>query len=256
MDTPSPILQEREHGLVASAGLATNVLPPWDMYVVCVSLISGYILIPLLVSQMLLLWAPFCGDTVQMVVQQSTTLLTWITIFAVLRWRYGAIAQYLGLVLNRPLAYYGWEAVQLILLTTGLTLGLNVFWTVIAQLLPGWHPADKIPYTDYHSFRLLVLAGFAVLMAPFLEELIFRGLVQSTFYKKCQPLQAVFWATLVFLSLHGSYFGDIKALSHVLVLGLCLGFWRERTQSLVPGMLAHGFNNGLALFMLLKYAPK
>ena len=235
---------------------AGDFLPPWDMYVVCVCLISGYILIPLLVSQILLLWVPFLGETAQLCVQQGATLLSWLMIFAGLHWRYGAIAPYVGLVLKRPLAYYVWEAVLLILLTTGVTLGLNFFWTAIAHILPGWHPADKSPYADFHSMRLLVLASFAVFMAPVLEELIFRGLVQTTFHKKCQPLQAVFWATLVFLSLHGSYFGDIKALSHVLVLGLCLGFWRERTQSLVPGMLAHGFNNGLASLMLLLHAPQ
>jgi membrane protease YdiL (CAAX protease family) len=231
-------------------------LPPWDMYTVAVSLVSGYILIPLLITKVLMLMYPFLGETEQLFSQQAITLVAWVSIFACLRWRYGPIMPYLGLVFNRPATYYVWETVQLILLTTGLTLALNFSWTLVAKYIPGWQPEGRVPYADFSSAELVVLTLFAVLMAPVLEELIFRGLVQSTFHKLCRPALSVLMATLVFLLLHGSYFSDIKALAHVLVLGLCFAIWRERTQSLIPSMAAHWFNNGLASMMLLMQAAK
>jgi len=224
------------------------------MYTVMVSLISGYLLIPLLVTKILMLMDPFLGEPEQLFIQQFVTLLTWVSIFACLRWFYGPIRAYLGLRLTHPLRYYLWETVKLILLTTALTLGLSLMWSQLGRYFPGLHAEDKLPYADFSSAELLVLTLFAVFMAPVLEELIFRGLVQSTFHKLCSSYHAVWLTSLVFLLLHGSYFGDLKALTHVLVLGLCFGIWRERTQSLLPGMVAHWFNNGLASLLLLMNA--
>lgn len=230
------------------------ILPPWDMYTVAVSLISGYILIPLLVTQILMLVNPFLSDTAQLFIQQAITLATWVSIFIFLGWKYGAIWPYLGLKFSRPTPYYVWETVKLILLTTALTLALSLLWMLVEKSIPGLKLEEKLPYANLSSAELVVLAFFAVFMAPMLEELIFRGLVQSTFHKVYSPTGSVLLTTAVFLLLHGSYFGDIKALSHVLVLGLCFGIWRERTQSLVPGMVAHWFNNGLASLLLLMSA--
>lgn len=259
MDTP-PCQSQPENaaacGIEGQTSAFAQLLPPWDMYTVAVSLVSGYILIPLLVTKVLMLMNPFLGDTVQLFIQQAITLVTWVSIFVCLRWRYGPIAPCLGLVFTRPASYYMWETVKLILLTTSMTLGLSLLWSVLGKSMPGWPLQDKIPYSDFSSAELVVLTLFAVFMAPVLEELIFRGLVQSTFHKMCRPALSVLMTTLVFLMLHGSYFGDVKALAHVLVLGLCFGIWRERTQSLVPGMVAHWVNNGLASMLLLMNAPK
>lgn len=220
-------------------------LPPWDMYTVSVALFTGYILVPLLFSNIMTLVNPFMELSTRLLVEQLVTLLTWVSIFAVLNWRYGRLRAYLGLRLTRPFRYYLWETVKLILLTIGLTLLLNLFWSVVGM------KGDDNPYQNYGSADLAVLLTFAVLMAPVLEELIFRGLIQSTFHKISTPFRSVIFTSLVFLLLHGNYFSNIKALAQVLVLGLCFGFWRERTQSLVPSMAAHLLNNVMASILLL-----
>jgi membrane protease YdiL (CAAX protease family) len=228
-------------------------LPPWDMYTVSVSLFSGYILIPLIVSNILILMNPFLETASQLFIQQLVTLLTWVFIFVFLNWKYGSLLVYLGWELSRPRQYYVWETTKLILLTTTLTLLLNRLWAFLENKMPSLTLEKAQPYADYGANELFVLTAFAVLMAPVLEELIFRGFVQSTFHKISPPVRSVIFTCLVFLLLHGSYFDNIKALSHVLTLGLCFGIWRERTQSLVPSMVAHGVNNGLASIMLLKH---
>jgi membrane protease YdiL (CAAX protease family) len=150
------------------------------------------------------------------------------------------------------ISYYIWETIKLILLTSSLTLLLNQFWVFWEMRMPGLPLEKEQPYANYGSNELLVLTTFAILVAPVLEEVIFRGFVQSTFHKISPPARSVIFTCLVFLLLHGSYFDNIKALAHVLTLGLCFGIWRERTRSLVPGMVAHGINNGLASLVLLK----
>lgn len=226
--------------------------PPWDMYVVGASLCTGYILVPLLVSNGLLLLNPFVSLSGQFFIQQGATLLTWSAIFTWLRFRYGPIRSYLGLSCKtQPPRYYVWESIRLLLLTSGLTLLLNQLWTMLEQIFPAWHLEQNEPYSHYSAPELLMLSFFAITIAPILEEIIFRGFVQSTFHKISPPIRSVIFTCLVFLLFHGSYFDNIKALSHVLVLGLCFGFWRERTRSLLPGMVVHFLNNSVASVVLL-----
>jgi membrane protease YdiL (CAAX protease family) len=226
-------------------------LPPWNMYTVSVSLFSGYILVPLLVSNVLILMNPFLEMATQLFIQQAATLLTWIGIFAFLRWKYGALGTYLGWDFSRPKQYYIWETLKLIVLTCSLTLLISQFWGLLEKYMPGLPLEQEQPYASYSSSELVILTAFATLVAPALEELVFRGFVQSTFHKISPPVRSVVFTCLVFLLLHGSYFDNIKALTHVLVLGLCFGIWRERTRSLAPGMAAHLVNNGLASLILL-----
>jgi membrane protease YdiL (CAAX protease family) len=224
------------------------------MYTVTVCLISGYILLPLLGANLLLLAAPLLPAAAQVFTQQGLTLVTWLVIFALLRFRYGPLREWLGLVRRRPLRYYAWETLKLLITVSALTLLLNQFWLLLERQWPGSPlPLEENPYAHYDRPELLMLSAFAVLTAPLLEEVIFRGLVQTTFQKTVSPIRAVVLTCLVFLLFHGSYFDNPRALSHVLVLGLCLGLWRARTQSLWPGIAVHLCNNILASLILLMH---
>ncbi len=228
----------------------SNDLPPWDLYTVCVCLLSGYILVPLLLSNVLLLIDPFMGPVRQMVLEQVVTLLTWLMIFGVLHWKYGRLHHYLGLSLTRPRQYYQWETMLLILLSSGLTLALSLFWVAVGTWWPGLNLGAD-PYAHFSGSQIWAMSLFAVFTAPFLEELIFRGLVQSTLHQRWGRVGSIFYTSLIFMLFHGSYLNSVKALTHVVVLGLCFALWRERTRSLIPGMAAHWFNNMLATVLML-----
>lgn len=223
------------------------------MYTVTVCLISGYILMPLLGANLLLLSVPLLPPAAQVFAQQGLTIVTWLVIFMLLRFRYGPLWNWLGLAWRRPLRYYAWETLKLLIVVSTLTLLLNQFWLLLEWLWPRIFHLEENPYAHYERKELLMLSVFAVLTAPLLEEVIFRGLVQTTFQKTVSSTRAVVLTCLVFLLFHGSYFDNLRALSHVLVLGLCLGFWRARTQSLWPGITVHLCNNVLASLVLLMH---
>jgi sodium transport system permease protein len=77
------------------------------------------------------------------------------------------------------------------------------------------------------------------------EELLFRGLVFSGF-RKLGPTAAVLLSALLFAFAHAS----IYRLVPTFTLGALLGYTRLRSGSIVPGMILHGLNNGLAIALL------
>ena len=109
----------------------------------------------------------------------------------------------------------------------------------------------------------MLLLGSAVIAAPFLEEAIFRGLLQSVLVEVLGPgrrWQAVFLAALAFGMIHvGSATFDPgqeggvpwQAVPALCTLGLILGWLYEHTGSLWPPVIVHGgfnaFNAGFAL---------
>jgi membrane protease YdiL (CAAX protease family) len=225
---------------------APALLPPWDMYTVAVGLFSGYILIPLLVSNILTLTAPFLEPAYEIFIQQATTFVSWVAIFFILAWRYrGNILPWLGLNFDRPPSYYLKEAIHVILVMLSLMVMMSLWvkWT---------GGASERPYETYTSTELRIISFFAIMMAPVLEEIVFRGFVQTTFHKISTPVRSVIFTCLLFLLFHGTYYAKIQALVYVLVLGLVLGYWRERTQSIIPGIIGHLFNNTLASLVLFR----
>jgi membrane protease YdiL (CAAX protease family) len=82
---------------------------------------------------------------------------------------------------------------------------------------------------------------FAVI-APFVEELTFRGEGQSLlrFLGRWPSILAVG-------ALFGLAHGLVEALLVLAPFGAALAYLRDRTASVLPGMLVHGLFNGIAL---------
>jgi len=229
-----------------------NPQKPWGFYTVIVALLSGYFLLPLLAANVILLVQPTVTTVEQVLWQQLITNISWVLIFTVLFFRHGTlrVKQELGLLFVGTKRQLFWQSFQLLLLTSLLTIIVNIFWQFLEHGNPTWSGGTS-PYEQYQQSELLVLSFFAVFLAPVFEELIFRGLVQSTLDRLYSPLMSVLLTCGIFLFFHSTYFGNIKAICHVLILALCLGFWRERTRSILPGMLVHLLNNILASSILL-----
>ena len=94
----------------------------------------------------------------------------------------------------------------------------------------------------------------AVIVAPILEELIYRGLVQTALleldankHRWCVVLIASSWFTLI-------HQGAVtwQAMPALFVLSIFLGWLYERTKSLGPSIVLHmGFNAFNFLWILL-----
>jgi uncharacterized protein len=97
------------------------------------------------------------------------------------------------------------------------------------------------------------LGAFAVLIAPFMEELIFRGVLFAFFEHLIGLRLAVVASALLFAILHYSeYAGAWTHLGMILLVGLVFSLARAFTKSVAPSFLLHTAYNGtlmLALFV-------
>lgn len=101
---------------------------------------------------------------------------------------------------------------------------------------PSWEPSHAGAYA----------ANFVVIavVAPFVEELLFRGLG----YSLLVPFGA--WTAIGAVGLaFGLVHGLIDGLVVLALFGAALAWVRSRTDSVVPGMLVHGAFNAFALIV-------
>jgi len=95
----------------------------------------------------------------------------------------------------------------------------------------------------------LVLAAFvAMLVGPFLEELLFRGFLQSALAPALGQRGALVTSSLLFAAMHG-----LPGLPVLFSLSLLLGWLQMRTRSLLVPWSAHAFHNGIQLLLALTF---
>jgi membrane protease YdiL (CAAX protease family) len=96
--------------------------------------------------------------------------------------------------------------------------------------------------------RAVMLA--IVVLAPLLEELLFRGLAWRWLRPGFGAAGTLAISSLVFVGLHAGQYGAL-GLALVSVLALALGTIRERTGSLLLCIGGHALVNGFAIAALL-----
>jgi membrane protease YdiL (CAAX protease family) len=131
-------------------------------------------------------------------------------------------------------------------------LGLGALGVIVVAnfvLEPVLHASQRqgiAPTHDPRNTHQWVVLGVAVVglvvVAPFAEELVFRGLGFATLGRYALPLTAALFALA-----HGLP----VLLIPVAIAGLALGWMRERTGSVLPGMGVHMSLNALALILAL-----
>jgi membrane protease YdiL (CAAX protease family) len=97
-----------------------------------------------------------------------------------------------------------------------------------------------------NPFGIFVSAVVAILLAPIVEELFFRGFVLRTLYKHIGATWAIIITTLIFASLHFEF----QAIVPLLILSLVLSVLFIRTKSIWPGIIFHILNNTIAFTVI------
>ncbi len=168
-----------------------------------------------------------------------------IVIYSVLVGVAIAIAAWLGHPLEAAgLKRFAWRWV-------GIAVGLIILVLVLAQFLePLLHAGDKqgLEPKDWRPDRAGAFALNAVVIStvvPFAEELFFRGVGVRAWL----PLGAV-TAIVVTASAFGLGHGLFVALPVLIPFGLAQAWVRWRSDSVWPGVIAHGFYNGAALLVV------
>lgn len=84
-----------------------------------------------------------------------------------------------------------------------------------------------------------------VLMAPLIEETLFRGIFLRAFLRQYKPRTAIFLASLLFAVCHLNVYQFVTAM----IIGTLFGWLYVRTHSLVPCYVGHAAYNGTCLIV-------
>ena len=96
---------------------------------------------------------------------------------------------------------------------------------------------------------LAFMAFFGMLAAPIVEELLFRGFLQSAVRITCGKMQTVLISGFVFALIHGNAYVFLQ----IFILGLLLAYLFEITGSLVAPITVHVCHNTITLVFLISY---
>ena len=178
-------------------------------------------------------YSTFAGGMVIYAIWLGVVLLICIDRFDLLALRRpNSWGRALGLAVAVIVAIWSWEAiVSLIALpqSPGREQGItNVHW----------EPA--------HAGAFAANAVLFTIVAPFVEELTFRGAGQSLlrFLGRTPSILLIGCA-------FGLAHGLVEALLILVPFGIALAWVRDRTESVVPGMFLHALFNGAALAAVL-----
>ena len=103
--------------------------------------------------------------------------------------------------------------------------------------------SKRAPLTTYAT--LLV----AVFVAPFCEEIFFRGFV----FQGLRNGMAIGWAIVFSALLFGVAHADPGSFAVLFIIGIALAFLRWRSKSIWPGMILHMLNNGIGALVIVLY---
>ncbi|HXI49663.1 MAG TPA: CPBP family intramembrane glutamic endopeptidase [Steroidobacteraceae bacterium] len=109
-------------------------------------------------------------------------------------------------------------------------------------------PNGGVSASDLRQLPIAIL--FIVIIGPFAEELMFRGLLLDWLRQRMAAWQAAVLISLLFASLHSHSFGNGVAgglaLFDRFLLGMATSFLALRYKSLRPAFVLHAVNNGIA----------
>ncbi len=135
-----------------------------------------------------------------------------------------------------------------------LTLGGLAAVSTIARIQTALIPESKAlesameQLLQFDAVQLHPFIGYLIFaISPAIcEELLFRGVLLSSFKARMRPALAVLLTGLLFGIFHIYFFRMLPTA----VLGISLSYIVYRTGSVYPGMISHALHNSLALFFM------
>lgn len=154
-----------------------------------------------------------------------------------------------GLAYRRPLRALGFRRFRLrwLWISFGIVVLTIVVALVLEPVLHGGEQQGLAPdeWQPEHATAFALNSAVVVLLAPFAEELFFRGL-GTRVLGFLGSTGAIIGTALAFGLAHGL----LVALPALVVIGLGLAWVRIRAESVWPGVIAHAAYNGVALALL------
>lgn len=133
------------------------------------------------------------------------------------------------------------------------------YWFAVTAALLYWIAlsiySQRVPSFDLieHDWQKIILF---VLLYPLIEEIVFRGLLQSYLQVKIKqsPVRVISYAniftSILFVTLHIFYQPIIWALI-VFIPSIVFGYFKEKYNSLLPSIFLHSYYNaGFIIFVM------
>lgn len=162
------------------------------------------------------------------------------------------LAYVVAMGLTIGFAFYKRRSRQLAWATTPLPVYVIASLGLLAMGVLAEPLVSAIPMTK--SLQELVRANFnknvvfsAVLAAPVLEEVLFRGIILDGLLKRYTPAASIIWSAVVFGVIHIIPNQAVNAA----LLGIGFGWIYYRTRSLWLCIFLHFFNNTISALTLL-----
>lgn len=136
--------------------------------------------------------------------------------------------------------------------TVPIALGLTIIVDALDHLAQKIFPppeqlariGELLKITDWRSALLVI--GIVVIIAPLVEELLFRGFLQRVLeYRLGDITRAVLISALVFALMHFNIWWVVQ----IYVLGVFMGYLAWRTNSVWPSFIIHACNNGWSIVL-------
>jgi membrane protease YdiL (CAAX protease family) len=144
---------------------------------------------------------------------------------------------------------FRWRWVWISFVVVFLTLAVGI---ALEPLLHGGEEQGLAPdeWEPEHATAFALNTAMIVLVAPFVEELFFRGIGVRALTIYGAPA-AILLTGIVFGSVHGV----LGALPPLVLFGIGLAWIRVRSASIWPGLIAHATYNGIGVaFLALSWA--
>ena len=142
---------------------------------------------------------------------------------------------------SSPYSRTGWSSAGLVL---GFLLCLRLFsmgWTLLTDEI-GWRigrTADVLDLFGKTNVGLIVTVLLVVVLAPIVEELVFRGLMQRWLSTHIPTVASIALTSILFALYHLSFW----AAPLNIALGACAGYLSQRCKTLYPAIVLHMLYN-------------
>lgn len=144
-----------------------------------------------------------------------------------------------------------------------LSVGLSIFglWLITFQLVAVVEHVIPLPEKFQRAYDALVdankisdllsLVFFSVMIGPFVEEVLCRGIILRGLLAHYTQNRAIFWSAILFAASHLNPWQFPVAF----ILGIVFAWWVIQTGSLWPAILGHALNNFLEVTFLYFDVP-
>lgn len=153
---------------------------------------------------------------------------------------------------NAPAIVHGFSpgriSAPLILWGIVLILVTGVVIEPLLELFPDQYLDQLNQYIGTGGWSILM----TVVLAPVMEETLFRGLIQGSISERDGAAKAILISSLLFGILHGVPQQVINAF----LIGIILGYIYFRTRSLLTVIILHALNNGISYLLLELLGPE